>query len=588
MKKIISLLLCVALLSNLVTVMSVDKKLWSRVEPGENFVTIRLHYPNGDQLTWAETQNLMVVYADTGEPVALCSGYLWGGWMFATVPAKEAGRPLEIVIKEPVRFEDCIKVWKETEYNEAPLGTEQLNVRGLFFGNGNGKLYPNQVITRAEAFAVICRMLSLQPAGNPGFSDVTEADWYYETASAAKAAGITNEPIAFRPNDVVTRGEFTVMLYRAMKTVGWITETTEGDTYFVDEATIPAWAKEAYCAFAAHSIDLSTVRESNVMTEFGADMERVAEYQKGALRGEVITFIYNTLRFLPVYPNDEAIAYGFDKTMPVIDGSTSTKPYTDAVYGALFNNYRGHPQYPKTHSKSYRSYERLISGEADILFAATTPSKDTMEQAKAAGVELEAIPIAYDAMVFFTNRENAIENITTEQIKSIYVENAHTNWADFGGPNAQLIPYCRNKDSGSQSLMEQFFLGEKDVHPDIRRETTSYSMQSVLTDVQDALVTNPSAYALGYSIYYYYEQARWTLLYPVDSLKLLAIDGVLPSDETIANGSYPLSGYNYAVIRADAPKDSPARKMVEFMLSEVGQTCVHNAGYGPLVVGLTD
>ena len=67
-----------------------------------------------------------------------------------------------------------------------------------------------------------------------------------------------------------------------------------------------------------------------------------------------------------------------------------------------------------------------------------------------------------------------------------------------------------------------------------------------------------------------------------NELKLLEINGVYPTDETIADGSYPLSGYNYAVVRADEPKDSPARRMVDFLLSEGGQICVQNAGFGPL------
>lgn len=67
-----------------------------------------------------------------------------------------------------------------------------------------------------------------------------------------------------------------------------------------------------------------------------------------------------------------------------------------------------------------------------------------------------------------------------------------------------------------------------------------------------------------------------------DSLKLLSIDGIAPNDAAIADGTYPLSGYNYIALRADEPEDSPAHRMVEFMLSEQGQTCVINAGFGAL------
>ena len=68
----------------------------------------------------------------------------------------------------------------------------------------------------------------------------------------------------------------------------------------------------------------------------------------------------------------------------------------------------------------------------------------------------------------------------------------------------------------------------------------------------------------------------------VSQLKLLAIDGVAPTDVTIASGQYPLSNNTYLVVRKDAPADSPARKLAEFMLTEKGQLCVVQAGFGPL------
>ena len=107
--------------------------------------------------------------------------------------------------------------------------------------------------------------------------------------------------------------------------------------------------------------------------------------------------------------------------MPVIDGSTSTYPYTKAVYGAFFSNFENHPQYPESHSKSHESYQRLIDGAADVLFAATLPSEALKAQAAEAGVQLECIPIAYDAMVFFTNAENPVLGLTQRQIQDLYV-----------------------------------------------------------------------------------------------------------------------------------------------------------------------
>ena len=109
------------------------------------------------------------------------------------------------------------------------------------------------------------------------------------------------------------------------------------------------------------------------------------------------------------------------------------------------------------------------------------------------------------------------------------------------------------------------------------------AMESIITDVYYAGKTEPLTWALGYSIYYYYDAATWLVLPSRDALKLLAIDGVQPTEETIRDGSYPLADYNYVVVRKDAAEDSLARQMVDFMLTPAGQNCVSNAGYGPLI-----
>lgn len=587
-KRVLGLLLAVSmLLSAQAVAAGKDDDAWSRIEGNGKYVTVRLSYPQGEGMLWSQYSRLCVRYADTKEPVALSSEYL-SGYIFATVPARDVNRELEVYLGEPTQFFDCYTTWtadgKTESFYDAPLGTNALNIRGIIRGDQNGQLDPKEVITRAEAFAIICRLLSLQAGADPGYSDVSKKDWYYETASAARAAGLTVETESFDPLRPVTRGEITVMLCRAMKSIGWLTTGTGSmsDLDLVDAESIPDWALEAYLAFEPYNIGIFSYQDTDQVDEFGGYVQQaLAEQDRGASRQDVIQMVYNALRFVPVYPTQTAVAWGFDREMPVIDGSTSTLPYTHAVYGALFSNSYYHPSRPEKHSKSYYSYDRLISGEADILFISTKPTQDTLAKAQAAGVELELIPIAYDAMVFFTNIENSADDLSMEQIREIYVNNTYDNWSQLGGPDAGLIPYCRNMDSGSQAQMEEFFLKGDEIHPNIRQETTAISMASVLTDVWEAKTEEPLAYALGYSIYYYYQQASYILL-PDDVLKLLSVDGVYPTEQTIADGSYPLAGYNYAVIRADSPEDSMARKMVEFMTSPEGQQCVVNAGFGAL------
>ena len=590
MKRLLTLLLCLSLLCPAASAAEGEASPWSRTEGDGSYVTIRVPCPQGDGLDWAEQRWLAVRYADTGEPVPLASGYQRDGYLFATVPAADAGRPLEAFVGEEHHFPDCTIVWQGNAYYNEPGGTGELYLRGVIQGDQAGNLNADAALTRAEAFTLLCRLLSLEPGGDPGYADVAPGDWYYETASAARAAGLAAADISFHPARAVTRGEVTVMLARAMEAVGWLTVPEGGSADalgLADAGDLPGWALGAYEAFDRQSLGISTWRESGETDPgYGEPVtERLAEWDKPATRGEVIEFLNDALSFLPCYPSQAAIDWGLDRDMPVVDGSTSTYPYTASVFGSLFTNYQNHPRFPESHSKSHESYERLISGEANFLFAATLPSEELKARAEAAGVELTCIPIAYDAMVFFTNAENAIDGLSQQQIQDIYVYGKYTNWNQVGGPDAELLPYRRNADSGSHALMEQYFLegGKLSLSPDVHNVLTSYAMSSALTDVAAALCTDPPAYAIGYSVYYYYLTAQYMMGDVTgNQLKLLAVDGVLPSDEAIADGSYPLAGYNYVVFRADEPEDSPARRLAAFMLSAAGQDCVRNAGFGPL------
>ena len=586
MKKLLaSALACLLLCQGAASAAGGDAgQAWSRPEGDGSYVTIRV--PGEPDMALIDTFDLAVRYADTGEPVALSSAYL-DGYLFATVPAENADRPLEV-------FRGDDPVWTDLrEQYLAANGSSDLQIRGVVRGDNAGRLKQDAPLTRAEGAVLMARLLDLQPAERPGYSDVSPDAWYHEEVSAAAAAGLFAADGRFLPDQAMTRAEFTVLLARALSFIGWLDIPAEGDlsgTGLMDAESVPSWAAGAYQALFACNPGIAPVTEKPTGAYYWEDAPVLGDYaepENPITRGEAITSMNQAMRWVPCYPTEAAIQFGLDREMPVIDGSTSTYPYTQGVYSVLFTNGTAHPQFPKSHSKSFASYERLIRGEADVLFAATKASAELESLAAEQGVELQYIPIAYDAMVFFTNLENPVNGLTRQQIQDIYVRNAYSSWDQVGGPEAKLLPYCRNTDSGSHALMERYFLedGKLSLAPEILQGNVSVAMSSALTDVASALSLDPPAYAIGYSVYAYYGsyEEMMTDVTP-NKLKLLAVDGVLPTAETIADGTYPLADYNYLVLRSDEPKDSPARRLAEFMVSNAGQQAVADSGFLPLAV----
>lgn len=540
----------------------------AEAEQGDEFEVIHIPYVEEGEYNWKRV--IKARYKDTKEPITLSLTY--DDRLYATVLAENADREIEAFETECITFTD-----NDESYYEFHI-FEELSRTGVVKGNDNGEALPFANITRAEATAMLLRFLGLNQIPMQGtvrvFDDVTSDKWYYREVLSAYYYGLVkgDSETTFSPERNVSREEFVVMASRAAE-LAKLGLPGDDNMNASDFDKISDWAKDAYSKVGNYAItDVDNTDPENPV--------RVINPQKSASRYDVASLLYDLALRCQIYPSQLAEQFGFDKAMPVIDGSTSTYPFTEAVYGNLFSNGGFHPQKPEKHSKSHATYQRLINGEIDMSFASVYPASDILAMAEEKGVELELIPIAYDAMIFFTNKDNSIEGLTSEQISNIYVNDAYENWNEIGGPDALLYPYCRNNDSGSHAQMEKHFLNGNEINANVQRET-SQTMSDILTDVIAVKTDEPVGYGLGYSIYYYYHNMRW--FYPVEEeLKLLSIDGVHPTDETIADGTYPLSNNTYIVIRKDTPDDSLARKMAEFMLTEAGQLCVEQAGFGKL------
>ena len=559
MKKILSLALCLIMAFSLISVQA------QTASSTTNFEIVKIPLP--DSFEQRDSWRVKLRFKN-GEPITLSEYY--DGYVFGTIPKEYSGREVEAFIPQDIEFTD--KDNSRFEFHTV----ERLSQTGVIKGNEKGEAKPFDNVTRAEAAAMIRRFLNLplnEDIQNP-FEDVNKEDWFYNEVSALFKTGIVkgDSETLFSPQRNVSREEITVMVVRALEYAGLnCAERTVFNA--IDTADISDWAKTAYDKIGGNYIsDYDDTDYENPV--------RVLNPKKDASRYDVAYILTNCANGCQLYPSNLAVEYGFDKAMPKIDGSTSTHPFTQAVYTKLFLNGPSHSMYPTKHSKSHASYQRLINGEVDMIFASVYPASDILDMAAQKGVELELIPIAYDAMIFFTNSQNSAEGLTKEQITDIYVNNKYSNWKDLGGEDSILYAYCRNNDSGSHAQMERHFLNGGQIHPEVQKET-SMTMSNILTDVMAVENREPKGYGLGYSIYYYYH--NMDLFYDTKSqLKLLAIDGVKPTDETIANGSYPLSNNSYIAIRKDSPAGSPERKMAEFMLSAAGQECVANAGYGRL------
>ena len=260
---------------------------------------------------------------------------------------------------------------------------------------------------------------------------------------------------------------------------------------------------------------------------------------------------------------------------PGVDGSTACIPLMAQIMADTTGADLTEAQSAISVSTTAYAWENMGVYDSDlaqllIVYEAPDYVKDEIAQA---GTQLEQKAIGRDALVFIVNEDNPVQSLTQDQLREIYAGHI-TNWKDVGGDDTPIVAFQRGEDSGSQTLFQNLLIGDGELM-EAPTELAPASMGGLVDSIASY---NNSANAIGFSVYYYIDQ-----MYSQPGLRLLAVEDVTPSNDTIASQEYPLCNDFYAVIRASAAADSPERQVYDWLSTEDGVRCIEKAGYVPPV-----
>lgn len=259
---------------------------------------------------------------------------------------------------------------------------------------------------------------------------------------------------------------------------------------------------------------------------------------------------------------------------PVVDGSTANLPMMVQIMQETTGITKEEAERYTTCNKTSGAWYQLAHGESDLLLVYEA-AEVVKEELANIGTELNITPVGRDALVFIVNEDNPVQNLTKEQLIDIYTGKI-TNWQDVGGADLPIVAFQRPDASGSQSLFMKLLMTEDEP----MAAPTELRPAEMGELIEDLAAYNNTDDALGFSVFYYA-----SYMYSQPGLRFVAVDGVLPSDETIADGTYPLLNEYYLAVRADEPADSPTMRLHDWILSDNGEAAMRAAGYIPLDLG---
>lgn len=260
--------------------------------------------------------------------------------------------------------------------------------------------------------------------------------------------------------------------------------------------------------------------------------------------------------------------YRIRSGMPDIGSENMLFPIAKGVIYALdpppgesFHNYRS--------GDANDVYKMLFDGERDLIFA-PPPTAEQLAAAKDRGLVCDVTPFARDAFVFFVNKRNPVAGLSCGQIRDIY-SGRITRWEELGAGTGKIKPFQCPEGCIFQELLRSI-TGDATLIPPLREIQWGEGKNEIVDGV--AHYRNHHG-ALGFSFRFFTNE-----MVRDGDIKLLALDGVEPTEENIRNGSYPF--VTDCCVVTVRPRNENIRKIVDFLRSTAGCELIEKTGYIPL------
>ena len=236
------------------------------------------------------------------------------------------------------------------------------------------------------------------------------------------------------------------------------------------------------------------------------------------------------------------------------DGSTSMEKVIGALGEAFEENNSGVTvTYNPTGSGSGAT--AVAEGRCDIGLS----SRNLKDEEKAQGLT-ETI-LALDGIAIIVNPDNPVNDLDLETIGRIY-RGEITNWKDIGGNDLEIVLIGREAGSGTRDGFESI-TDTEDVCK-YRQELTSTG------DVITTVAGNPAA--IGYA----------SLASVKETVKALSVGGIMPTEETVKDGSYVVQRPFVLVTRSNTELSEAAQKFFDYITSSEANEIISSAGAVPV------
>ena len=235
------------------------------------------------------------------------------------------------------------------------------------------------------------------------------------------------------------------------------------------------------------------------------------------------------------------------------NGSTSMEKVMQVLIEA-FQEQQPNVTVNYTGSGSGAGVTSAIDGTADLGLASRALKSEEEEKGAQANI------VALDGVAIVVNPDNAVDDLTVDQIAQIF-KGEITNWKDLGGADEEIAVYGREAGSGTRGAFEELVGVE-----DACKYLNEYSSTG---DVIGNVASNPSA--IGYA----------SLSAVGDNVKAVKVNGVECSEATVQDGTYEIQRPFVMITKDGTQLSDAAQAFLDFAMSAGAASLIAQAGAVP-------
>jgi phosphate transport system substrate-binding protein len=250
-------------------------------------------------------------------------------------------------------------------------------------------------------------------------------------------------------------------------------------------------------------------------------------------------------------PTPEPTATGLTGQL-TFAGSTTLQPLAHEIGGAFTEE---HPDVilDIAAGGSVVGIEAVHDGTVDIGMASRA-----LKPEEAEGIQQHQA--AADVIAMVVHESNPVEDVSLEDLRDVYLGKI-TNWRDVGGEDAPILVVIRGRNSGTRGAFDEIVLDGAD--------PAAPNLETAVAASDVAALVAENANAIGYIGFGHFDL----------EIKVIAIDSVMPSEETVCDGSYLVVR---PLLFLTGPLTQPlAYDFIDFALGERGQAIVVDNGWVP-------